>query len=73
MENTSHNIATNKNVEIDFFLPYFRATKIVTRECHINDSAESRYNLIIGKYLPTALLLDLNFSEHIIALGDVTY
>ena len=40
------NITTNMNDQIDFTLPDFCATKIVTWSCHVDDSAKIRYNII---------------------------
>ena len=58
---------------VDFYLTKLNATKIVTWKCHIDDSIDSRYDIILGRYLPTELVLDLNFSSHVIIGGNVPY
>ena len=45
------NITTNMKVKIYFTLPKFSATKIMTWECHVDDSAKGRYNMILGRYV----------------------
>ena len=49
------NISTKLKAEIDFTLPEFSATKIVTWECHEDESDKVRYNMILGRYLLTSL------------------
>ena len=49
----------------DFFLPYFRAMEIVTWKFHVDDYAEGGYIIILDRYFPTAMELDINISEHI--------
>ena len=44
-------ITTNLKVEIDFTLPELSATKIGTWTCHLDDSAKSRYDMILGRYI----------------------
>ena len=41
-------ITTNKKVKIDFTLPEIIATNIMTWNCHVNDSAKGRYDIILG-------------------------
>ena len=36
-------ITTNQKVKIDFTLPVINAEKIVTLNCHMDDSAKGRY------------------------------
>ena len=43
--------------------------KIVTWECHVDNSTEFRYDMILGKELLTDLVLDLNISKHAITGG----
>ena len=47
----SGNITTKFKVKIDFTLPELIATKIVTCNCHVDDSAKVRYEIILGRYL----------------------
>ena len=42
------NFATMNKFNIYFYLPEFRAAKIITRKCHMDESAEGRYNIILG-------------------------
>ena len=60
------NITTNLKVGIYFTLPELIATKIVTWNCHVGDSAKGRYDIILGRYILTALVLNLKLSEQII-------
>ena len=48
-------------VEIDFTLPEFSATKIVTWGCHVDNSVKGRYNIILGICLLTKLVLSPTF------------
>ena len=43
------------------------------KKCHVAKSTNSRYGIIIGRYLLTALGLDLKFYENIILGGDGPY
>ena len=52
------NITTNLKFKIDFTLPEFSATKIVTGECYMYDSTNSRYNMILDRDLLTILVLN---------------
>ena len=60
-------------MKVDFFLPEFSVTKIVTWKCHVDKSTYSRYNVILGRDLLTALGLDLKFSERLIIVGEGPY
>ena len=64
---------TSKKVNIYFCLPELCATKIVTWKCHVARSTKSRYDMILGRDLLTALGLDLKFSENIILGGDIPF
>ena len=66
------NITTNTKVKIDFTLPGIRATKIVTWNCHMDDSAKGRCDMILGRYLLTELVLNPKFSEYTIKVYDGT-
>ena len=39
--------------------------EIVTWKFHVDDYAEGGYRMILDRYLPTAMELDINISEHI--------
>ena len=62
----SGNITTNLKVKIDFTLPELSATKILTWGYHVYDSAKGRYDIIFGRDLLTALVLNIEFSGHVI-------
>ena len=63
-------IITNLKVNIDFTLPEFSATKIVTWNCHVDDSINGRYDMILGRYLLTTLGLDIKPSDQVIKADD---
>ena len=47
-ENTqARKLTTNQKVKVNFCLPEFRMTKIVTWEFHVDYSAEIRYGIIL--------------------------
>ena len=48
-------ISTNLKVNIDMILPELSVTKIVMWNCHVDDSAEGRYYVVLGRYILTAL------------------
>ena len=41
---------TNLGVKIDFTLPELSATKIMTWNCHVDDSAKDRYEIILSRH-----------------------
>ena len=43
------NITINLKFNIDFTLPELSATKTVTRNCHVDDSAKGRYDMVLGR------------------------
>ena len=57
-------------VRIDYNLPEFSATKIVMWECHMDESAKGRYDMILGRYILTEVVLNLKHSKHAIKSGD---
>ena len=57
-------ITTNIKVKIYFTLPELSATKTVTWKCHVDDYAKVRYGMILGRYLLTALVLNMRLSCH---------
>ena len=61
---------TSKKVNVDFFLSEFIATKVIPWKCHIDNSTNDRYGMILGRDLFTALVLDLKFSGNIIIGGE---
>ena len=60
------NITTIIKVKIYLTLPELSGMKIVTWNCHVEDSAKVRYDMILGRYLLTSLLLNLKLSDHVI-------
>ena len=64
---------TSKKVKIDFFLLKFSVTKIVMWKCHVDESTNCRYKIILGRDLLTTLGLDLKFSENVIIGGEGPY
>ena len=44
-------ITTNSKVRIDFTLPEINATKITVYNCHVDDSANGRDYMILGRDL----------------------
>ena len=52
-------------MNVDFCLPEFSATKIVTWKFHVDESTNNIYGMILGRYLLTALGLDLKFSDNV--------
>ena len=73
VENTWETLArkftSSEKVHVDFFLPEFSATKILTWKCHVDKSTIGRYDMILGRDLLTVLGLDLKFSENVIHGG----
>ena len=63
-------ISTNLKVKIDFTLPELSATKIVTCNFHLGERAEGRYDMILGRYVLTALVINLKLSDRIIEADD---
>ena len=66
------NITTNFKVKVDFTLHAFSATNVVTWQCHVDDSAKGGYFMILGRYLLTEIVLNINFSEHVIEADNGT-
>ena len=58
---------TSKKENVDFCLPGFSATIIVTWKCHIDESTNGRYEMILGRDLLTALGLDIKFSDNVLS------
>ena len=55
----SGNITTNLKVKVDLTLPTLSATNIATWNCHVDDSAKGRYNMILGRDILKKLVLNL--------------
>ena len=51
-------------------LPELSATKLLTFNFHVDDSAKGRYDLILGRDILTALGLNLKFPDHAIEAYD---
>ena len=64
---------TNLKVKIDFILPELSVKKIVTWNCHVDDSSKSRYYMNLGRYLLRYLLLNLKFYDNFIEAYDGTF
>ena len=60
------NITTNLKFKIYFTLPELRATEIMMWNCHVDDSANHRYDMILGRDLLKELGLNPKFYEHVI-------
>ena len=60
-------------MSVDFGLPEFSATKIVTWKCHVDKTTNGRYDMILGRDLLDALGLDINFSEKVTIGGEGPY
>ena len=45
------NFTTNLKVKVYFTLTGSSATKIVTWDCHVDDSTKGIYDMILGRYL----------------------
>ena len=61
MAKKASNLTTNQKVKVNFCLPDFGMTKIVTWECHVDKSSEIRYDIIVGRYIITLFLLYIYF------------
>ena len=72
-ETQASKFTTSKKANVYFCLPEFSATKIVSWKFHVGDSTAGRYNMILGRYLLTALGLDLKFSKNIFIDGEGPY
>ena len=72
-ETQAGKFTTSKKVNLDFCLPEFSAIKTVTCKCHADDSTNGRYGIILGRYLLTALVPALNFSDNVIIGGEGPY
>ena len=60
-ETQAGKFTASKKVKIYFCLLEFSATKFISCKCHVNNSTNSRYIMMLGRDLITALGLDLKF------------
>ena len=67
------NITSNHKVKVDFCLPGFSAPKTVTRECYVGDYYESRYGMIMGRYLLSVLGSNFKIPQKVIEGGDIPF
>ena len=72
-ETQAENFTTSKKLNVEFCLLGFIVAKIVTWKFQVGESTNSRYNMILGRYLLTALGLDLKFYENVIIGGELPY
>ena len=61
-QNQVGNITTNLKVKIYFTLPEFSVTKKLMWDFHVDDSDKVIHNMIMVRYILTALGLNLKFS-----------
>ena len=73
MGNLIRRIKTSKKVNVHSCLPEFSAKKTVMWKCHIDEYTTVRYDMILGRDLLTALVLDLKFDENFINGGEGPY
>ena len=59
------NFITIEKSDIDFFLPKLSGTKSVRCKCHVDESTERRYDIILDIYLMD-LKLYIKFSKNFI-------
>ena len=70
-ETQAGKFTTSNKVNVEFCLLGFIVAKIVTWKFQVVESTNSRYNMILGRYLLTALGLDLKFYKNVIIGGEV--
>ena len=51
-------------------LPELIMKKTVTRKCNVYDSAEIRYNMILGRDVLTALALGIKFITNFVVIDE---
>ena len=69
----SGDLTNIQKVKVYSTLPEFSATKIVMWGFHVDDSAISRYDMILDRDILTALRLYSKLSDHVIKGGDETF
>ena len=60
------NITTNVKAKIDFTLPELSAPNILMYNCHVDDSAKGRYEMVLHKYILKLLGFNIKISLRII-------
>ena len=55
---------------MDFTLPQLSVAIVMTWKCHLDDSTEARYNMILGRDQLTELGLNSKWSDHVIEAYD---
>ena len=60
------NITTYLKVNMGFTWPKLMATKSMMCDFFMDNLSRERYDMVLNKYLITALKLKLKFSEHVI-------
>ena len=66
MANTVPKNPTNLKVRENFTLPALSVTNVVTWKCHVDDTTNGRYIMILGRYLLKELGFNLKTSNHVI-------
>ena len=72
-ETQAEKVQAPNKANVDFCLPKFSATKIVSWKCHVDKKTNIRYDMILGRDLINALGLDLKFYEDLIIGGEGEY
>ena len=72
-ETQPEKFTTSKKVNLDFVLPEFSATNIVTCKYYVYELINSRYDKILGKDILTALGLDLKFAEKVVSSSKILH
>ena len=67
------NIITNLKVQGGFTLPVISATDVVMWDCHGDEYAKGRYDMILGQDLLSELVLNLKLSEQVIKADNGTF
>ena len=60
-------------MNVDLFLPEFSATKFISWKCYVDNSTNGRLDMIQGRDLLTALVMDIKYYENIVIYGEVPY
>ena len=72
-ETQAGKFTTSNKVNVDFCLPEFSSTKIVSFKCHVDNKTNSRYDMILGRGLLTSLGMYIQFSENLVIDGEGPY